>query len=134
MRVWRGGEGDERFWWVENRLNCSFSPLTFSKFQFWPLKKKKLQNSPLSFATVAVLAPQSKKKITCGTSLRVPRQRRPSQYQFWGPKLLQLQNLGGCFVVFFLGGQNRNFGKVRGLKLQLSLENMRENGEIFQFF
>jgi len=38
-----------------------------------------------------------------------------------GPKLLQLQNLGGYFVVFFLGGQNRNFGKVRGLKLQLSL-------------
>jgi len=51
----------------------------------------------------------------------VPRQRRPSQYQSWGPKLLQLQNLGGCFVVFFLGNQNRNFGKVRGLKLQLSL-------------
>ena len=50
----------------------------------------------------------------------MPRQRRPSQYQPWGPKLLQLQNLGGCFVVFFLGGQNRNFGKVRGLKLQLS--------------
>jgi len=22
----------------------------------------------------------------------------------WGPKLLQLQNLGGCFVVFFLRG------------------------------
>jgi len=38
-----------------------------------------------------------------------------------GPKLLQLQNLGGCFVVFFLGSQNRNFEKVRGLKLQLSL-------------
>jgi len=52
----------------------------------------------------------------------VPRQRRPSQYQPWGPKLLQLQNLGGCFVVFFLGGQNRNFGKVRGLKLQLNLK------------
>ena len=32
-----------------------------------------------------------------------------------------LQNLGGCFVGFFLGGQNCNFGKVRGLKLQLSL-------------
>jgi len=39
-----------------------------------------------------------------------------------GPKLLQLQNLGGCFVVFFLGDQNRNFEKVRGLKLQLSLK------------
>jgi len=50
----------------------------------------------------------------------VPRQRRPSQYQPWGPKLLQLQNLRGCFVLFFLGGQNR-FGKVRKLKLQLSL-------------
>jgi len=31
-----------------------------------------------------------------------------------------VQNLGGCFVVFFLGGQNRNFEKARGLKLQLS--------------
>jgi len=38
----------------------------------------------------------------------------------WGPKLLQLQNLGGCFVDFFIGGQNRNFGKIRGLKLQLN--------------
>jgi len=35
----------------------------------------------------------------------VSRQRRPSQYQSWGPKLLQLQNLGGCFVVFFLGAK-----------------------------
>jgi len=46
-------------------------------------KKKKLQNRPLSFAAVAVLAPQGQKKnkkITRGTSLRVPRQRRPNQY------------------------------------------------------
>ena len=50
------------------------------------------------------------------------RQRRPSQYQPWGPKLPQVQNLGGCFVVFFLGDQNRNFEEVRGLKLQLSLK------------
>jgi len=71
------------------------------------------------------LAPKAKKK-KCGTSLRVPRQRRPSQYQLWGPKLLQLQNLGGCFVVFFLGGQNRNFGKVTALKLQLSLKRKME--------
>ena len=40
---------------------------------------------------------------------------------FLAPKLLQIQNLGGRFVVFFLGGQNRNFVKVRELKLQLSL-------------
>ena len=45
-------------------------------------------------------------------------------FLLWGPKLLQLQNLEGCFVVFFLGGQNRNFGKVRGLKLQLSQTNI----------
>jgi len=66
--------------------------------------KRKIQNSSLSFATVAVLAPQGQKKlkkITRGTSLRVTRQRRPSQYQPWGPKLPQVQNLGGCFVVFF---------------------------------
>jgi len=71
------------------------------------------------------LAPQGQKKnkkITRGTSLRVPRQRRPSQYQPWGSKLPHVQNLGGCFVVFFLGVQNRNFEKVRGLKLQLSLK------------
>jgi len=47
-----------------------------------------------------------------------------------GPKLLQLQNIRGCFVVFFLRGQNRNFGKVRGLKLQLSQKyNVGENNE-----
>jgi len=64
---------------------------------------------------------KNNKKITRGTSLRVPRQRRPSQIWHWGPKLPQMKNLGGHFVVFFLGGQNRNFVKVRGLKLQLSL-------------
>ena len=65
--------------------------------------------------------------MTRGTSLRVPRQRRPSQNWPWGPKLPQLQNLGGGFVIFFLGGQNRNFGKVRGLKLQLSQKNIHDN-------
>jgi len=55
------------------------------------------------------LVPQGKKKkkLTRGTSLRVPRQRRPSQYQLWGPKLLQLQNLGGCFIVFFRGPKSQ---------------------------
>jgi len=52
----------------------------------------------------------------------VPRQRRPSQNWLWGPKLPHVQNLGGGFVVFFfLGYQNRNFGKVKKLKLLLSL-------------
>jgi len=37
-----------------------------------------------------------------------------------GPKLLQMQNLRDRFVVFFLGGKNHNFVKVKGLKLQLS--------------
>jgi len=31
----------------------------------------------------------------------VPRQRRLSQNLHWGPKLPQMQNLGGGFVVFF---------------------------------
>jgi len=38
----------------------------------------------------------------------------------WGAKTAHMQNLGDRFVVFFRG-QNRNFLKVRGLKLQLSL-------------
>jgi len=42
-----------------------------------PLKKKTTQ-LPLSFATEVVLTPQGKKK-TRGTSLKVPRQRKPSQ-------------------------------------------------------
>jgi len=50
----------------------------------------------------------------------VPRQLRPGQNWLWGPKLPQVQNLWGGFVVFFLGGQIRNFKKVRGLKLLLS--------------
>jgi len=75
---------------IKNWLNSSFRPLTFTKLRFWPSKKKKLQNCPLSFATVAVLTPQGQKKIkkiTRGTSLRVPRQRRPSQNWPWGQKL-----------------------------------------------
>jgi len=52
----------------------------------------------------------------------VPCQRRPSQNWLWGPKLLHVQNLGGGFAVFFLGGQNRNFEKVRGLKFLLNLQ------------
>ena len=51
----------------------------------------------------------------------MPRQRRPSQNWSWGPKLPHVQNLGHSFVVFFLGGQNRDFEKVMGLKLLLSL-------------
>ena len=42
-------------------LNSIFCPLTFTKLQFWPPKKKKLQNCPISFATVAVLAPKGQK-------------------------------------------------------------------------
>jgi len=42
--------------------------------------------------------------MTRGTSLRVPRQRKPSQNWPWGPKLPQLQNLGGSFIVFIYRG------------------------------
>jgi len=41
----------------------------------------------------------------------VPRQRRPSQNWPWGPKLPQVQNLGGRFCSFFL--------LLRGQKSQL---------------
>jgi len=38
----------------------------------------------------------------------------------WGAKTSTVAKLRGLFCSFFLGGQNRNFEKVRGLKLQLS--------------
>jgi len=53
-------------------------------------------------------------KITHGTSLRVSRQRRPSQNWPWGPKLPQMQNLEGGFVVFFLGAKIATLGKLEG--------------------
>jgi len=104
-------------------LNSSFHPLTFTKLRFWPPKKKNYKMPP-KFCNSSSFGPQDQflvKKITHVTSLRVPRQRRPSQNWPWGPKLPQMQNLKGSFVVFFLGDQNHNFGKVRGLKLLLSL-------------
>jgi len=52
----------------------------------------------------------------------VSHQRRPGQNWPWGPKLPQVQNLNGRFVFFFLGSQNRNFEKVREVKLLLSLK------------
>jgi len=111
----------------ESRLNSSFNPLTFTKLRFWLLKKKTTKRF-LSFASVAVLPPKTKKikKITRGTLSEVPPQRRPSQNWHWRPKLPQMQNVGGCFIVFFLGGQNYNFVKVKGLKLQLSQESKVE--------
>jgi len=37
----------------------------------------------------------------------VPRQHRPSQNWPWGPKQPHVQNLGGGFVVFFLGAKSQ---------------------------
>lgn len=59
------------------------------------------------------------KKITCDTSLTVPRQRRPSQSGL-GANTVTNAKLWGRFVVFFLRGQNRNIKKVRELKLLLN--------------
>ena len=97
-------------------------PLTFTKFRFLPLKKKKTTKPPPKFYNSSSFGPQGKKikEITRGTSLRVPHQRRLSQNSPWGPKLPHVQNLGDDFVVF-LRSQNRNFEKVMGLKLLLSL-------------
>jgi len=46
-----------------------------------------------------------------------------------GAKTVTIAKLRDCFVFFFLRGQNRNFGKVRGLKLQLSLKTMAGGAE-----
>jgi len=39
----------------------------------------------------------------------------------WGAKTATVAKLKGRFCSFYLGGQNRNFEKVKGLKLLLSL-------------
>jgi len=62
----------------------------------------------------------------------VPRQRRPSQNWLWEQKLSQMQNLGGGFGVFFLVDQNRNFEKVRGLKLLLSLKKIIKKKKVIR--
>jgi len=33
-------------WLIKSWLNCSFSPLTFSKLRFWPPKKKNYKTAP----------------------------------------------------------------------------------------
>jgi len=47
---------------LNKRFNSSFTSLTFLELRFWSSKKKRLQNRTLSFATVAVLAPQGQEK------------------------------------------------------------------------
>jgi len=47
----------------------------------------------------------------------VPHQRLLGQNWARGPKLQQKVNLGGLKRVVFLGGQNHNFGKLRGPKV-----------------
>jgi len=93
------------FFTVKYRLNNSFGLLTFTKLRFWPPKKK--TTKPLhKFCNCSSFGPPKAKKIkiTRDISLRVSRQRRPSQNWPWGPKLPQVQNLGSGFVVIFLGG------------------------------
>jgi len=71
--------------------------------RFKPPKKKNYKTAP-KFCKCSSFGPQCQKKIkklTRGTSLRVPRQHRPSQIWLWGPKLPHVQNIGGGFVVFF---------------------------------
>jgi len=55
---------------------------------------------------MAVLAPKANFDLvyTDVAPLRVPRVFFFTKNWHWGPKLLLLQNLGGAFVVFFLGG------------------------------
>jgi len=63
----------------------------------------------------------------------VSRQRIQSQNWPWGLKLPHVHNLGGGFVAFFLGAQNRNFEKVRELKLSLSQLFIRSQQSFFFF-
>ena len=57
--------------------------------------------------------------MTRGTSLRVPRQSRPSQNWPWRPKLPKMQNLEGGFVVFFLKGPKSQLWKSQGAKIAI---------------
>ena len=51
----------------------------------------------------------------------VPRQRRPNQNWHWGPKLPQMQNLGGRFLVFFLKGPKSQLCESYGVKTTIKL-------------
>jgi len=46
---------------------------------------------------------------------------------FGGQNCHKCKTYGAVLWFFFLGGQNRNFGKVRRLKLLLSLKNIMTN-------
>jgi len=45
---------------ISQRLNCSFSPLTFTKVQFWPIRKKTTKRPP-KFCICSSFDPQSQK-------------------------------------------------------------------------
>jgi len=85
------------------RFNSSFNPLTFLKLRFWPPKKKNYKTAPCICGSFG-----PKANFDSVTLSEMPR----VVFLFlfftkigpWGPKLLQLQNLGGGFVVFFLRG------------------------------
>jgi len=56
----------------------------------------------------------------------VSRQRRPSQNWHWGPKLPQMQNLGGRFVVIFLKGPKSQLYESLGVKTTIKPLNKSE--------
>jgi len=94
-------------------LNSSFSPLTFLKLRFWPPKKKTTKPS-LKFCTYDSFGPPRlilTRSTWCSTLSEVPRVILLLFFVLGGPKLLQLQNLGGSFVVFFLSGPKSQLWK-----------------------
>jgi len=96
----------EMLLWIFFRLNCSFNLLTFSKLRFWPLRKKTTKQPP-KFCNCSSFGPQGWYWLgLCwrGTLSEVPHVIFFIFFCVGGPKLLQLQNLRGCFVVFFLRG------------------------------
>jgi len=116
LRVWLGIGTI----WIKFRFNSSFSPLTFSKLRFWSFKKKTTK-LPSKFCTCSSFDPQGQFWLSLhwrDTLREVPR----FFFLPWGAKTATVAKFRGRFCSFFLGGQNRNFVKVRGWKLLLSLK------------
>jgi len=73
---------------------------------YGPLTNLNTKQPPMFWFFSSFGPPRQKKnkKLTRGTSLRVPRQRWPSQQWTGGPKLPKNQNIGGCFVFKLVRG------------------------------
>jgi len=102
------------------RLNSTFCPLSFKMLRFWPPIKKNDKSDPPCLGKYALLTPNIREICFLTPYLYKKLRLWPLFRDTWRV-LSNFGTKGAKIANFLIGGQNRNILKLRGQKVQFSL-------------